>query len=285
MGTKTVAVVGYGAVGKGIHNLFPDAAIYDEPLGLGSRDDVNSRDFAFVCVPTNRRSDGTCDTGIVDEVVSWLRCEVIVIRSTVPMGTTERLRVASGKRIVFQPEYGPGETPGHHFSDVRMVSWAVLGGERRDTVAVADLYKKVFNAELAIHQTDATTAELTKYMENCFLALKVTFCNEFYEVAGRFDVDYNELRELWLADPRIGRSHSFVLPDDRGFGGKCLPKDVSALVESARAQGYEPKLMAAMLEANARFRAMNGAAAPERLPAAIASGGGGADGRDPKRQR
>jgi UDP-glucose 6-dehydrogenase len=83
----------------------------------------------------------------------------------------------------------------------------------------------------------------------------VTFCNEFYDIAERFGVDYNELRELWLLDPRIGRSHTFVLPDDRGFGGKCLPKDVSAMVQTARKEGYAAGLLIAMLETNARFRA------------------------------
>jgi UDPglucose 6-dehydrogenase len=251
---KTVAVIGYGAVGKYLHKLFPEAAVYDEPLGMGDRQEVNNCQFAFVAVPTNPRPDGSGDTSIVQATVSWLKTEIIVIRSTVPVGTTDRLTRQTGKRIVFQPEYGPGETPDHHFNDPRSVNWIILGGERKDTVPVADLYKQVFSAELLIHQSDARTAELTKYMENCFLALKVTFCNEFYDLAEKFGVDYNELRELWLLDPRIGRSHTFVLPDSRGFGGKCLPKDVSALVQSACAAGYAPQLMMAMMEANARFR-------------------------------
>jgi UDPglucose 6-dehydrogenase len=132
----------------------------------------------------------------------------------------------------------------------------VLGGDRPDTIAVADLYKTIWGAELAIHQTDSTTAELTKYMDNSFLALKVTFCNELYDVAQLFGVDYNELRELWLMDPRVGRSHTLVQPDNRGFGGKCLPKDVSALVSSARKAGYLPRLLSAVLDANARFRGL-----------------------------
>jgi len=91
-------------------------------------------------------------------------------------------------------------------------------------------------------------------MENAFLALKVTFCNEFFDIASVLGVDYNELRELWLQDPRIGRSHTLVFPEDRGYGGKCLPKDVSALIQSATAHAYEPSLLTAMVETNARFR-------------------------------
>jgi UDPglucose 6-dehydrogenase len=269
MQKKTVAIVGYGAVGKYLKQLFPDAVVYDGPLGMGSRAEVNACEYAFVAVPTNARDDGSADTSIVEETVSWLTTDLIIIRSTVPVGTTSRLKAETGKRIVFQPEYGPGETPDHHFNHPRSVSWVILGGDRRDTVAVADLYKQAFNAELIIHQTDDLTAELTKYMENCFLALKVTFCNEFYDIAERFGVDYNELRELWLLDPRIGRSHTFVLPDDRGFGGKCLPKDVSAMVQTACAAGYGPHLLIAMLEANARFRGE-----PAATPSAAGSLGG-----------
>jgi UDPglucose 6-dehydrogenase len=237
-----------------MQHLFPDARIYDRPLGLGSQVEINQCDYAFIAVPTNARPDGACDTSVVEQTLSWLTTELIVLRSTVAVGTTARLKQATGKRIVFQPEYGPGATPGHHFQDPRTVNWIILGGDRKDTVAVADLYKGVFNADLVIHQTDSTTAELTKYMENCFLALKVTFCNELYDLAQCFNVDYNELRELWLLDPRIGRSHTFVLPNDRGFGGKCLPKDVSGLIAAARAVGHEPELLTAMLATNALIR-------------------------------
>ena len=91
-------------------------------------------------------------------------------------------------------------------------------------------------------------------MENSFLALKVTFCNEFYDIAAAHGIDYNELRELWLLDPRIGRSHTFVLPDDRGFGGRCLPKDLSAIIELARRAGVEPMLLEATRAANTTVR-------------------------------
>src|SRR5438270_5046903 len=87
-------------------------------------------------------------------------------------------------------------------------------------------------------------------MENCFLALKVAFCNEYYDIAQAMGVNYNELRELWLLDPRVGRSHTFVLPEKRGFDGKCLPKDVAALVQAAKAAGADPMLMEAVITAN-----------------------------------
>lgn len=252
---RTVAIVGYGAVGRSLHEIFPDAIIYDEPLAIGSRDDVGGADIVFVCVPTPSLADGHCDTSVVEQVVGWICSPLIVIRSTVALGTTERLARETGKRIVFQPEYGPGETPDHPFASPSSAGWVILGGERRDTVEVADLYKQAFNAELVIQQTTATTAELCKYMENAFLATKVAFCNEFYDIAEATSVDYNELRELWLLDPRMGRSHTFVYPDDRGFGGKCLPKDMRAIVASAaELLGGPPILLQSVVDSNAAIR-------------------------------
>lgn len=253
----SVAIVGVGAVGKAMRLLFPDAVVYDEPLGLGTREQVNRCRFAFVCVPTPARTSGACDTSVVEDVVRWIQSEFIVLRSTVPPGTTDRLAREYEKRIVFQPEYGPGETPDHPYADVRHIPWMILGGPRSWTVPVCDLYKQVANSGLVIQQTDATTAELAKYMENAFLAMKVAFCNEFYDLAGAAGVDYNELRELWLLDPRIGRSHTWVHPDDRGFGGKCLPKDLSALLAAAGELDVPAVLLRAVAESNARLRPDN----------------------------
>jgi UDPglucose 6-dehydrogenase len=262
-GEFSVAIVGYGAVGKGIAQLFPGAVAFDPPLGLGTREDVNRCRFAFVSVPTPMSPDGSADTAIVEEVVSWIESDVIILRSTVPVGTTDRLREATGKSIVFQPEYGPAETPDHPFNNLRNVRWAILGGARQDTVKVADLYKTTFSADFTIQQTDAKTAELTKYMENAYLALKVTFCNEFYDIAEAHGIDYNELRELWLLDPRIGRSHTFVLPFNRGFGGRCLPKDLSAIIATAAKSGVRTGLLEAVRDVNQAIR--------ERMPAIRAS--------------
>jgi UDPglucose 6-dehydrogenase len=252
--SPSVAIVGFGAVGRGMKTLFPDAVPFDEPRGIGTRAQVNRSDFAFVCVPTPADAEGRCDTSIVEEVVGWIECPTIVVRSTVPPGTCEVLAERTGKRVVFQPEYGPGETPDHPFADLRSVRWIVLGGRRAWTRAVCELYQTVFNSDVVIQQTDARTAELAKYMENAFLATKVAFCNEFYGLAERIGVDYHELRELWLLDPRIGRSHTWVHADDRGFGGKCLPKDLEALLQFGTEAGEELRLLRGVLDSNALVR-------------------------------
>jgi UDPglucose 6-dehydrogenase len=88
-------------------------------------------------------------------------------------------------------------------------------------------------------------------MENSFLAMKVAFCYEFAEIARTYNVDYKTVRELWLNDPRMGRSHTMVLPDQKGFNGKCLPKDLSAIVEASTANGYDPEMLRAIRDLNA----------------------------------
>lgn len=122
-----IGIVGYGHVGKAIHALFPIASVYDEPMEIGSKSEVNACEVAFICVPTPSLPDGQCDTSIVEEVISWLGATVIVIRSTVPVGFTDAMKERTGKRIVFQPEYY-GETVDHHFSDLRHRTWLTFEG-------------------------------------------------------------------------------------------------------------------------------------------------------------
>jgi UDPglucose 6-dehydrogenase len=265
-----IAIVGLGAVGAGIYKLFPDAAVYDEPQGIGTRESVNDCDVAFVCVPTPRGADGSCDTSIVESVVKWIDGPTIVLRSTVSIGTTSRLAKEHGKPIVFQPEYGPAETPDHPFNDLRKVRWIILGGDRKSCKVVARAWRETYSSDITIAFTTPEAAELCKYMENAYLAAKVTFCNEFFDIAEAVGVDYDELRELWLLDPRIGRTHTFVDGDRRGFGGKCLPKDLDALISTAEAAGVRPAFLDSVRSANERHRGSSRPAAGKRnLPVRV----------------
>ncbi len=255
----SIGIVGYGFVGKAMSRLFGKAAVFDPVQGIGTKESINRCRFAFVCVPTPpRATDGAADTSIVEEVVEWIdpdrRGTIIVLRSTVPPGTTDRLRKRTGKPIIFQPEY-IGETVAHPLLDHHAQGFSILGGDRETASQVADLYKRLFHANHRFFFTDAATAELAKYMENAFYAVKVTFCNEFFDIARRYGVDFNVLREAWLCDPRISRDHTFVYPEDRGFGGKCLPKDVSAIIAAVSAHGWSrPELLDAVMKINARHR-------------------------------
>jgi len=249
-----VGIIGYGVVGKAYHKLFPNAVIYDKYIDEYSDKSVlNNLDFALICVPTPMKEDKSCDTSIVEEVVSWLEAKVIIIKSTVSVGTTDRLRKKYHKLICFSPEY-IGESPTREYKIPGDEGFVILGGEKRTTSKAAELFKSVYNPKVKIIQTDAITAELTKYVENTWLACKVVFCNEIYRIAKKLNIDYNELRELWLLDRRVNRSHTFVYEESPYYDSKCLNKDVPALVRIAEKAGYNPKFIKSIIECNERFK-------------------------------
>jgi UDP-glucose 6-dehydrogenase len=130
----------------------------------------------------------------------------------------------------------------------------VVGGERNVTKYIIDAFKHILGPYKKYFQTDSTTAEIVKYMENSFFATKIAFCNEFFEICKVFGADYNEVREMFVADPRVNPGHTLVFEDSRGFGGKCLPKDLNAIVQAASGAGYDAKLLRQVLLSNTEFR-------------------------------
>lgn len=248
-----IGIVGKGHVGSAMLGLFKAAVVYDEPKKIGNKKAINDCDIVFICVPTPMNEDSSCNTTIIDEVISWLSVSTIVIRSTVPVGYTDRVCIETNKNIVFQPEYY-GETVAHPFSDLTSRNWITIGGNKNIANEVIKAYQTVYNSDLHIRLVDAKVAELAKYMENAYLATKVTFCNEFYDIAQKFDVDYNELRETWLEDPRIGRSHTFVYSNNRGYGGACLPKDINSIIFQADELKVDCTLLKAVEEKNKKYK-------------------------------
>ncbi|OGI27830.1 MAG: hypothetical protein A2359_04070 [Candidatus Moranbacteria bacterium RIFOXYB1_FULL_43_19] len=261
---KKIAIVGYGYVGKGVYNFFEGKfeTIYFDPNveGSASKEEVNKCDFAVVSVPTPMGDDGSCDLAIIRETLGWLDTPLILIKSTIPPGTTESLEKETGKKICFSPEY-MGE--GGYFvpywkypdpKDMKKHSFQIIGGDRETASKIMDFFVRVMGPEARFHLTSSKTAELVKYMENAFIATKVTFCNEFYNIAETMGIEYKELRELWLLDERVGRMFTAVFPDKRGFEGKCLPKDVNAIAKASEKAGYDPKFVKAVLESNDRIR-------------------------------
>lgn len=261
---KKVAVIGYGYVGKGVYDFFKDnfETIYYDPnvSGSASKEEINKCDLGVICVPTPTGEDGACDLNIIEETLGWLGTPLILVKSTIPPKTTEYLVKKTGKKICFSPEYmGEG---GYfipfwkyaHPKDMKCHSFQIIGGEKETASRIADFFVRVMGPDAKFYITDSTTAEAVKYMENAFIATKVTFCNEFYNIARAFGVEYKELRELWLSDKRMGRMFSAVFPDARGFSGKCLPKDVSAIVKASEKAGYDPKFIKSVLENNDRIK-------------------------------
>jgi len=131
----------------------------------------------------------------------------------------------------------------------------ILGGKKKDTTKVEKLYRERFT-HTPIYKTTWEAAEVVKYMSNSFFAVKISFLNEMYEVAKHIGVPYEDLRDMWLADQRIGNSHTDVPGHDgqRGYGGKCFPKDVPAFINWGADKGLVLNMCRAAERVNARVR-------------------------------
>jgi len=251
-----IGIVGFGHVGNAMKKLFTDAAVYDKNKNVGTREAINECDIAFVCVPTPCVADGRCDTSAVEEVISWLTCKVIVIRSTVYVGFTDLMMEKYKKEIVFQPEYY-GETTAHPFQNLSSRDWLTFGGNASGIKLAIKAYQSVINSNIRINQCSAKEAEIAKYMCNAFLATKVIFCNEMYDICQATGINYDIVREIWVSDPRIGLSHTFVYENDRGFGGSCFPKDVTAIISQFDENDVDVSLLRAVLSKNKDYRNRN----------------------------
>ena len=260
-----IGIIGQGYVGTAIKVGFEPyytVETYDKYDGMKSTvqltDMVETCKVIFVCVPTPMDTDGTCHTDIVESVVKEIDDRVdlanipkptVVIKSTVPPGTTDRLhRKYKGVDVIFNPEF---LTEMNFIEDFKNQSRIILGGVRRGTSLLRQVYSKVF-PHATIVKTNAKYAETVKYFINCFLGTKVSFANEMKMLCDEIDIDYDKVVEYATYDERLGKSHWAVPgPDgELGFGGHCLPKDISAIVN-----GYgDMELLQAVLKVNDRVR-------------------------------
>lgn len=251
MNKPRLGIVGLGVVGRVHQEAFTaanfDIAIFDkfDPRYSGQEQAaaVNNCTLVFISVPTPSASDGSCDISAVEEVVGWVN-RPMCIKSTIPPGTTDRLVAQTGKQIVFSPEY-TGETVFHVHKSRLSKDIVAVGGCRDTAELVVNIYTQILGPEPIYIVTDAVTVELAKYMENCFFATKVAFVAQFFLLAQTFGAHFTTMREIWAADARVGRSHSTVV-DSPGFSGRCLPKDLSAILVAARKVGCKPELLEAV---------------------------------------
>lgn len=255
-GDLRICIIGAGNIGVHMEReLGAFRCSFIDPLRGYDAPYAGAWEFAFVCVPTDMREDGSCDTSIVEDVVRKTDAKIIVIKSAIIPGTARQLtKKYPAKHLVVSPEFF-GTTP----YSINSVDFVILGGEREDCAAVARLYWRIQNGSLPISFTGWEAAELVKYMENSFLALKVTFCAEFAKLAGVYGVEYAELRELMVLDKRFGFSHSYVFPEKPYYDSHCLNKDTMAIIADCEAKtGEKPPLLAAMHKINLKVRQEEG---------------------------
>ena len=275
---KSIGIIGVGFVGgavkQGMSHAF-EIYSYDKqkgylyPTGEGL---VHSDRFdwilqktdgpIFVCVPTPMDIDGTCYTVIVEDVVrdideaaKWntTSARTIIIKSTVPPGTTERFN-AQAKRIhiCFNPEFLTERLAVQDFKNQTRI---IIGGSAEATSIVKSMYQIAY-PQVPVIETSSTIAEMVKYITNTFLSVKVSFANEIKMLCDKLDINYDKTIECAMKDSRLGDSHwSVPGPDGQiGFGGSCFPKDLSALLNLAEQLSIECKTMQGAWDTNISIR-------------------------------
>ncbi|OZB59092.1 MAG: UDP-glucose 6-dehydrogenase [Lysobacterales bacterium 14-68-21] len=222
---------------------------------------IRHGEVIFIAVGTPPDEDGSADLKYVLAVARTIgrqleRYTVIVNKSTVPVGTADRVRTAIAEElakrgvqipfdVVSNPEF---LKEGDAVEDCLRPDRIVLGSDSEKAVAVMRKLYAPFNRN---HDRtvlmDVRSAELTKYAANAMLATKISFMNEIANIAERVGADVELVRQGIGSDPRIG--YHFIYPG-AGYGGSCFPKDVQALERTARAHGYEARLLEAVEQVN-----------------------------------
>jgi len=261
-----ILVIGLGYVGSSAKRMFERK--YDvetvDPNGEADYKEIPNKeyDLAVVCVPTESKDDGSCDTTIVENVVSEVKAEVILIKSAVIPKTTERLAKKYSKRIVTSPEYvgqsGYHSTYDFHF-EMYKTPWWVLGGSDKDCEYVKDICMPIVGPQKKWYYVSQTEAEIVKYMENFYFAMKVIFAATFYKICEGYGANWEKVRQAWGADPRVDIMHTAVFKNNLGFeDSHCLRKDTKAIINAVLSDtDYNPQFLIDIVKNNKEFAKLN----------------------------
>ena len=258
-----IGIIGQGFVGNAVYQKFKNSfnvRTYDIKGIIhcnSTEQETLDNEAVFICLPTPMNQDGSCHIDIVEAAIKRVFefgvAKTVVIKSTVPPGTCAKWnKQFPSLDIVFNPEF---LTEANAVSDYENQTRIILGGPRKSTTKLKPIFAKVF-PKASIIKTASTYAEMVKYVTNSFLATKVSFANEMYQICEGLDVDYDKVIEYATYDERLGKSHWAVPgPDgDFGYGGHCFPKDVNALIEVAIANKVFPLMLVATDEKNGQVR-------------------------------
>jgi UDPglucose 6-dehydrogenase len=239
-----ITIAGHGFVGRAHEAVLKDKhdiTIVDPAFN----DNIipQDTDAVIVCVSTPPNAGGGCNMNNVYEVIEASPDVPILIKSTISVEGWDMLVDTFPNRMLnFSPEFLRAKTA---IEDLQNMELMLIGGTS------TCFWGNVFGVGIEIAEPQELI--LAKYARNSFLALKVSFFNQIYDLCDALGIEYSAVAHYTTMDDRIGDSHSFIT-EERGFGGHCFPKDVSALIRTAQRDNVELSLLQEALEYNRRIR-------------------------------
>ena len=244
-----IGIAGYGFVGKaheGVLKDYHDLIIYDP--ALGHYGDLRHADALIVCVSTPQGSHGGCHMDNVYCIIEDNPNVPILIKSTISVEGWETLIDAFlHTSITFSPEFLRAASA---LEDFKNNDTILLGGG--NTGFWADIFVTAMG-KIDIDVAKPKELILTKYARNSFLALKVAYFNQMYDLCKKLGIDYEQVRRYTILDNRIDESHT-TITEERGFGGHCFPKDVNALIKTAERDNVDLSILKNAVEYNRNIR-------------------------------
>ncbi len=261
-----LGIIGFGILGKALNHVFEikfPIYIYDKyqeqykdisPL-------AENADIIFLAVPTPMKPSGEIDTSYVEDALKIIsnavkkakRNPLVIVHSTVTPGTIAKLQKKYNNiHLAFNPEF---LTEKNFLNDMRNTDRVVIGAENENNARkIKRVYQEIFpDAKYIL--TNTRTAEMIKYASNVTLASQIMIANEIYQICKKFKIDYDVVKNTLLLDKRIGSNINVPGNDnDFGFGGKCFPKDLNALIHISKQQGYHPELLEQVWKTNLKLR-------------------------------
>lgn len=268
-----VLLIGYGWVGEYMGKYFTEAdyvgidgvikrvsdnqiVIDTKSMNYAARKNENIYDLGIISVPTPMNPEtGQCDISIVRSVVEKYcgKVNIFLVKSTVEIGTCKMLENRFNTPVCMSPEY-IGETLGHPLLEPRKDAFQIIGGRKRAREQVAEMFMKVLHADAPILLVSHEEAEIIKYCENYWIMRRVDLWNDVFDICQTFKVSFNNVKEGLVLDPRLNRTHSNIYKDKRGWGGKCLSKDLPALAYKMQKMNKPLLILQQMIEHNADRR-------------------------------
>lgn len=253
-----VAVIGLGVVGSAqVRMLEPHYEVvgYDKVSGEDyPADEIAKCEFAVVAVGTPSYQDGSINLDHVMEAVAQLPGEMpVMIRSTVIPGTCQWLGDVHEGYVAHVPEF-MHERIGGPWRDTSDVPFVILGCDDPAGTGFFGHHLEALPWAAPIHFTTTVVSELVKYVANLHWATQVTFVNEMAGIAKAAGADWEIVRTAWLKDERIHPEYTSMVGYEPGFGGRCWPKDLGALIAAAKELEYHPHFLEAVRDANERFQ-------------------------------